>query len=98
MRFGIQHPVNRRLMWDEATDSALRSQLQAVRSTGAAHMSRALPEPAVSVAAPIFDPTGSCIASISLLGSDGSIDTRMLEPAAVAIARSISRDVKRGGR
>lgn len=78
--------------------SVLRSQLQAVHSTGAAHMSRTLPEPAISVAAPIFDRSGSCIASISLLGSDGSIDTRMLEPAVVAIARAISRDVKRSGR
>ncbi|WP_372983674.1 IclR family transcriptional regulator [Microbacterium sp.] len=78
--------------------SVLRAQLQAVRATGAAHMSRMLPEPAVSVGAPIFDHSGSCIAAISVLGSDGSIDTRMLEPAVVAIARSISRDLKRSRR
>lgn len=78
--------------------SDLRAQLHAVRTTGAAHMSRTLPEPAISVGAPIFDRAGNCIASLSVVGSDGSIDTRMLEPAVVAIARGISRDLKRSGR
>lgn len=77
--------------------SDLRAQLLSVQTTGVAHMARMLPEPAVSVGAPIFDRSGTCIAAISVLGSDGSIDTRMLEPAVVAIARAISRDVKRGG-
>jgi hypothetical protein len=33
-----------------------------------------------------------------VLGADGWLDTRMLEPAVVAIARAISRDLKRAGR
>lgn len=78
--------------------SDLRAQLHSVRKMGVAHMSRTLPEPAVSVGAPIFDRAESCIASISVVGSDGSIDTRVLEPAVVAIARAISRDLKRSGR
>lgn len=76
----------------------LRSQLQTVRTTGVAHMSRALPEPAASVAAPIFDRSGACVAAIAVLGADGSLDTRMVEAAVIAIAGAISRDLKRGGR
>lgn len=78
--------------------SELRAQLEEVRVTGVAHMSRNLPEPAVSVAAPIFDHAGNCLAAISLLGSDGSVNTGVLEPAVVAIARAISRDLRRGDR
>ena len=80
------------------TASDLRAQLQTVRSTGVAYMSRLLPEPATSVGAPVFDRSGNCAAAISVLGADGSIDTRMLQPAVVAIARAISRDLKRAGR
>lgn len=78
--------------------SLLRSQLQSIRVLGVAHMSRTLPEPAASVGAPIFDRSGACVAAISVVGADGSLDTRMLEPAVVAIARAISRDMKRAGR
>ena len=80
------------------TGDGIRSQLEAVRTTGVAHMSRQLPEPAASVAAPIFDRSGSCVAAIAVLGADGSLDTRMVEPAVVAIAGAISRDLKRSGR
>lgn len=78
--------------------STLRSQLQSVRALGVAHMTRSLPEPATSVGAPIFDRSGTCVAAISVLGADGWLDTRMLEPAVVAIARAISRDLRRAGR
>ncbi|RFA08852.1 IclR family transcriptional regulator [Subtercola boreus] len=80
------------------TAATLQTQLDSVRTTGVAYMSRLLPEPAASVAAPIFDRAGACAAAISVLGADGSLDTRMLEPAVVAIARAISRDLKRSGR
>lgn len=76
----------------------LRTQLRTVRATGVAHMSRTLPEPATSVGAPIFDRSGTCVAAISVLGADGSLDMRMLEPAVVAIARAVSRDLRRSGR
>lgn len=76
----------------------LRAQLQAVRTDGVAHMSRTLPEPAASVGAPIFDRSGACVAALSVVGADGSLDTRMLEPAVVALARAISRDLKRSGK
>lgn len=76
----------------------LRAQLQSARATGAAAMFRALPEPAVSVAAPVFDRSGACVAAIAVLGAVGSIDVRMLEPAVVTVARGISRDLRRSGR
>ncbi len=76
----------------------LRSQLRSVRALGVAHMTRSLPEPAASVGAPVFDRSGACVAALSVLGADGSLDTRMLEPAVVAIARAISRDLSRSGR
>jgi DNA-binding IclR family transcriptional regulator len=71
----------------------LRARLLLVKSSGVAHMSRTLPEPASSVAAPIFDRSGACVAAIAILGADGTLDTRMLEPAVVAIARAVSRDL-----
>lgn len=77
--------------------AGLRAALQKIRTSGVAHMSRRLPEPAVSVAAPILDRSGNCIAALSTVGSDGSLDIRMLEPAVVAIARAISRDLRRSG-
>jgi DNA-binding IclR family transcriptional regulator len=80
------------------TAADLRTRLRTVRATGVARMSRTLPEPATSVGAPIFDRSGTCVAAISVLGADGSLDMRMLEPAVVAIARAVSRDLKRGGR
>jgi DNA-binding IclR family transcriptional regulator len=80
------------------TASTLRSQLQSVRAHGVAHMTRTVPEPAASVGAPIFDHSGGCVAALSVVGADGSLDTRMLEPAVVAIARAISRDLGRAGR
>lgn len=79
-------------------NSQLWAQLQQVRTRGTAYMTRMIPEPATSVAAPIFDRSGACAAAISILGADGTLDTRMLEPAVVAIARAISRDLKRSGR
>ena len=78
--------------------STLKFQLRSIRALGVAHMTRMLPEPAASVGAPIFDRTGACVASISVVGADDSLDTRMLEPAVVAIARAISRDLRRAGR
>jgi len=82
----------------EFTSAELRERLETVRRSGVAHMFRRLPEPATSVAAPIFDRTGTCAAAISVLGADGSLKTQDLEPAVVAIAHAISRDLRRGGR
>ena len=76
----------------------LRQQLQSIRDTGVAHFSRPLPEPAETVAAPIFDRTRQCVAAISVLGASGSLDPRAVEPAVIAIARAISRDLAKSAR
>lgn len=80
------------------TAATLRTQLEKARTTGAAHMTRKLPEPAASVAAPILDRSGGCVAAISAVGADGALDPQALEPAVVAIARAISRDLQRSVR
>ncbi|RFA13202.1 hypothetical protein B7R22_13605 [Subtercola boreus] len=80
------------------SELTLRAHLDEARTTGAAHMARLLPEPATSVAAPILDRAGRCVAAISALGADGTLDPQALEPAVVAIARAISRDLQRSSR
>jgi DNA-binding IclR family transcriptional regulator len=77
-------------------DSAgLRSQLELVRSTGVAHFSRVFPTPVDTVAAPVVDRTGRCVAAISVLGASGSSEIRTAVPAVIAIARAISRGLGR---
>ncbi|QEO13886.1 IclR family transcriptional regulator [Agromyces intestinalis] len=71
----------------------LRDRLALIRRTGVATMTRLLPEPAASVAAPILDGDRKVVAALSVVGTDGSLDVRMLEPAVMAIAASISREV-----
>lgn len=73
----------------------LRATLQAVRRTGVAYMSRRVPAAATSVAAPIGDRSGECLAALGVLTADGSLDIRVLEPAVVAMARVIGRDLAR---
>ncbi|MFT4215079.1 MAG: IclR family transcriptional regulator [Microbacterium sp.] len=75
--------------------AALRAQLDETRSRGVATFSRVLPEPAEAIAAPVFDRDGECIAALSVLAGDGTVDLRSAEPAVIAIARAISRDVAR---
>jgi DNA-binding IclR family transcriptional regulator len=73
--------------------NALRERLSKIRRDGLSVMTRASPQPVVSVAAPIFDRTMSVVAALSVLGADDSIDVRAAEPAVRAIARAVSRDV-----
>jgi DNA-binding IclR family transcriptional regulator len=73
----------------------LRRRLDTVLAEGVARFSRTKPAAADTVAAPIFDRTGTCVAALSVLGAGGSVDRRRAEPAVVAIARAISRDLGR---
>jgi DNA-binding IclR family transcriptional regulator len=73
----------------------LREQLQNIRATGVARFSRVLPEPAETIAAPIFDRAGQCVAAIAVLAATGSVEPRAVEPAVIAISRAISRDLSR---
>ena len=71
----------------------LRDRLANIRRSGVAQMTRSAPEPAASVAAPILDGHREVVAALSVVGNDGSLDPRMLVPAVMAIAASISREV-----
>lgn len=85
-----------RPMWLEPEGTQLdpadvRAELASIRRIGAARMVRRMPEPASSVSAPIFGEDREVVASLSVVGTDGSFDPRALEPAVMAIAASISR-------
>lgn len=69
----------------------LRAQLASVRQHGFAVATRPLPEPATSVAAPIFGAGKVVIGAISVVGPVGDIDPRTITPALVAVARAVSR-------
>jgi DNA-binding IclR family transcriptional regulator len=75
--------------------SDLGRRLEEVRGDGVARYSRTLPEPVDTVAAPVFDRAGACVAALSVLAAGGTVDLRRVEPAVVAIARAISRELGR---
>lgn len=78
------------------TDGAeLRRHLVEVRGAGKAWFSRAIPSPGESIAAPIFDNTGACIAALAVVGGVDTINMPVVEPALVSLARVVSRDVSR---
>ncbi|MFT4219565.1 MAG: IclR family transcriptional regulator [Microbacterium sp.] len=70
----------------------LRHRLRRIRDTGVARNARVTPEPAVSVASPLRQ-RGTVVAALSVVGADGSLDSISVEPAVVAIARAISRQL-----
>lgn len=72
-------------------EAELRSKLDMVRRTRIAYGAREHPEPAESIAAPIFDRSESCIAALSVVGAQGTIERRAVEPAVMTTARAISR-------
>lgn len=69
----------------------LRARLASVRQQGFAVATRPLPEPATSVAAPIFGAGKQVIGAMSVIGPVGVIEPRVITPALVAVARAISR-------
>jgi DNA-binding IclR family transcriptional regulator len=69
----------------------LRKQLARVRQEGSATNTRTVPEPATSVAAPVFGADGKAIAAISVIAATGTIDPAAMRPAVMTIARAISR-------
>lgn len=80
------------------SSAELEEKLAQIRDTGVAHFSRTLPRPADTVAAPLFDATGTCVAAISVLGAGGTLDPRMIDPAILAISRAVSRELSRSAR
>ena len=75
--------------------SELAATLEHVRRAGTASMSRTIPVAATSIAAPIFDRSGRCIAALAVLAADGSIDIRVFAPVIAAMARVIGRELAR---
>lgn len=75
----------------------LRAQLAAVRQQGIAVMSRNLPEPMTSVAAPILAQQGAPVAAISVVTLSEHAEPAALTPAVVAVARAISRGLSAAG-
>ena len=69
----------------------LRKRLARVRQEGSATNARSVPEPATSVAAPIFDSGRIAIAAISVIAATGSVDPAAMRPAVMTVARAISR-------
>lgn len=72
----------------------MRERLAQIRAQGYARMERALPA-AATVAAPVFDRAGACIAALSVVGEPGSSELNAVGPTVVAVARAISRELAR---
>jgi DNA-binding IclR family transcriptional regulator len=73
--------------------AALRRTLAGVRRDGMATIRRRVPEPLVSVAAPIFGADDRVAAALSVLVPHGGAEPRQLGPAVRTAARAISREL-----
>jgi DNA-binding IclR family transcriptional regulator len=69
----------------------LRQLLAEVRRTGVAISDRQVTMDAVSVAAPVYGPTGTVVAAISVVVHAGDVPPNTLIPVVRAAARGISR-------
>jgi DNA-binding IclR family transcriptional regulator len=91
-----------RLKPERGTVSAheLRAQLAAVRRDGVAVVSRQMPDPMTSVAAPVTGANGGVVAAISVVAPSETMRASELRPAVMAVARAVSRNVtsNRSGR
>lgn len=72
----------------------LRERITASRRLGYVRMQRTRPD-AATVAAPVFDRAGVCIAALSVVGEVGSAEMEAAVPTVVAVARAISREMAR---
>ena len=71
--------------------AALRRQLAEVRRDGAATVRRRVPQPLMTVAAPVFDIQDQVIAALSVVVPQEHAEPRPLVTAVRAVARSVSR-------
>jgi DNA-binding IclR family transcriptional regulator len=71
--------------------AALRRTLAAVRRDGMATIRRRVPQPLVTVAAPVFDAEERAVAALSVLVPEEGADPRVLGPAVRTAARAVSR-------
>jgi DNA-binding IclR family transcriptional regulator len=75
------------------SEAALRRTLADVRREGLAHFRRKVPQPLVSVAAPVFDAQDRLAAALSVVVPEERADARLLGPAVRTAARAISREL-----
>jgi DNA-binding IclR family transcriptional regulator len=75
----------------------LRARLAAVRRAGVAIMSRSLPQPVTTVAAPIVSRPRVPVAALSVVARSDQVEPAVLAPAVVAVAGAISRAVREEG-
>ncbi len=73
--------------------AALRRTLAEVRRDGASTFRRKVPQPLMSVAAPIFDAQDRVVAALSVLVPEERAEPRPLVTAVRTVARSISRNI-----
>ena len=71
--------------------AALRRTLAQVRRDGLATIRRRVPQPLVTVAAPVFDAEEKVVASLSVLVPEEGADPRVLGPAVRTASRAVSR-------
>jgi DNA-binding IclR family transcriptional regulator len=75
------------------SEAALRRTLADVRREGLAHFRRKVPNPLVSVAAPVFDAQDRPAAALSVVVPEERAEARLLGPAVRTAARAISREL-----
>ncbi|MFE4664645.1 IclR family transcriptional regulator [Streptomyces sp. NPDC056716] len=76
----------------------LRRTLAAIRTTGHAVSRQEASDSTASVAAPVFGPTGTAVASISVVTPLGTFTPLAFVPAVRAVARAVSRALDAPGR
>ncbi|XPP27072.1 MAG: IclR family transcriptional regulator [Leucobacter sp.] len=72
----------------------LGAHLELIRTKDVCHLSRTVPDRAVSVATPVRQ-HGTVIAALSVVAAEGRLRPAMIEPAVTAIARAISREISK---
>lgn len=69
----------------------VRRQLAQIRRDGVAVLSRPLPQPMTSVAAPVFGARRDAVAALSVIFPTGSVAPTAIRPAVIATSRALSR-------
>lgn len=77
------------------SEADARRQLAQIRREGVAVVSRPLPQPMTSVAAPVFADRRDAAAALSVIFPTGSVAPTAIRPAVIATSRALSRTLGR---